>query len=229
LLFAAPFVLSSDNFAVSYILHHLGNLGTTGDYFAGLLTPLALLWFIITALLQRHELRLQRNEFALVREEYAESRKALERQADAAREAGLTEKQKLLMEVFARYYEGMRHDAASIVARLSHMPSNPYPASVQINSHAADVDRTQSGNFIFAAAEHAVHNFNKSYSKTDAHEKSLDEVVACIGRMRQRRDRLKIMAKSAELPDFVELTLGGTRIAAILDDGWDDRFTSGGA
>jgi len=53
-----------------------------GDYFAGFVAPLALVWFIGTLLLQRKELALQRDELVLQREEMKLTREVLEKQGE---------------------------------------------------------------------------------------------------------------------------------------------------
>ena len=49
-----------------------------GDYFAGFLAPVAIVWFIATLVLQRNEMELQRHELELQREELALQRKEME-------------------------------------------------------------------------------------------------------------------------------------------------------
>ncbi len=74
-------------------------LGETGDFLTGWLTPLALMWFVITVFLQKRELALQRQEFVAMRKEWEGSKEAAEQQADQLKQSNNVRERQLFREV----------------------------------------------------------------------------------------------------------------------------------
>lgn len=107
-------------------------LNEWGDYFTGILSPIALAWFIGTLLLQKEELALQRKELKLNRKEMVESRKVMREQAahqERAAEANLEANKIAAANAFADRVPQYEEHFGNVIRRMTEKLPNEITTS----------------------------------------------------------------------------------------------------